>query len=83
MLLSTYHLWLKANPGKLQPVYIGLFPVIEAVGANVFCLAFEASIMIHPVFNVALICQYNGSITTSTPIEVENESEYEVYNILC
>ena len=37
-MLSTSNLKLKSHPGKLQPLYVGLFKVIQAVGCNTFKL---------------------------------------------
>ena len=82
MLLNTYHLCLKANPGKLKSQYIGPFPVTEAVSTNAFHLALPASMKIHPVFSEALLYQYNSPITTPAPVEADSKAEHEVHRML-
>ena len=37
---------------------------------------------VHPVFNVELLKQYQGSLTRPSPVEIDGELEYEVEKIV-
>lgn len=81
-MLSTRHLRLKANPGKLKPRFIGPFIVEQTIGSNAFRLKLPDAMHVHPVFNIALLRKFHGEYTPPAPIEVEGEAEYEVESIL-
>ena len=57
-MLSTCNLKLKSHPGKLQPLYIGLVKVTQAVGCNEFKLDLLVMLRVHLVFNVLLLWWY-------------------------
>ena len=81
VLLSTRYLSLRSSPGKLKPCFIRPFRVTKAVGANAFELEFSATMKVHPVFNVSLLCKFQGEYKPPGLIIVDGEAEYEVEKI--
>ena len=55
VMLSTKHLNLKDNQGKLQPEYVGLFKVLQMIGYNAAKLELPPGMKVHPIFNVGLL----------------------------
>ena len=52
------HLQLKEKPGKLHPIFVGPFQVIQEIVKNAMKLDLPASTSLHPVFNVSLLKKY-------------------------
>ena len=82
VLLSMKHLQLKDKPGKLHPIFIGPFRVIQEIGRNAMKLDLPASISVHPVFNVLLLKKYYGDRLLPKVVQVEDDAEYEIDLIL-
>ena len=55
MLLFINHLKLKDKLGKLDPIFVGPFQVIQEIGKDAMKLDLPASISVHPVFNISLL----------------------------
>ena len=55
VLLSTQYLKLKDKPGRLHPVSVGPFQVIQEIRKNAMKLGLPAPISVHPVFNISLL----------------------------
>ena len=55
VLLSTQYLKLKDKPGRLHPVSVGPFQVIQDFKKNAIKPDLPAPISIHPVFNISLL----------------------------
>ena len=83
VLLSTKHLQLKDKPGKLHPIFVGPFRVIQEIRRNAAKLDLPASMSIHPVFNVSLLRKYYGDRLLPKVVQVEDDAEYEIDSILC
>ena len=81
-MLNTHHLVLNAVKGNLKPRFIGPFRVEVQVGANVLKIALQATMWVHPVFNISLLQPYQGYYGPLGSIEVEEKAEYEVKKIL-
>ena len=81
-MLSIHNLKLKSHPGKLRPLYVGPFKVIQAVGHNVFKVDLPVVLQVHSVFNVLLPWQYTGHRMLPALLEVSNNSEYVVDSII-
>ena len=81
-MLSTHNLKLKSRPKKLQPLYVGLFKVNQAVGCNAFKLDLPVMLRVHPVFNVSLLRWYTGDRMLPAPLEVDNKTKYVVNSIV-
>ena len=82
-MLSTRNLKLKSRPGKLQPLYVGPFKVVRAIGRNVFKLDLPVALRVHPVFNVSLLRRYTGDRMLPAPVAIHDETEYVVDHIVC
>ena len=82
VLLSTKHLQLKDKPGKLHPIFIGLFRVIQEIRRNAVKLDLPVSMSVHPVFNVSLLRKYYGDRLLPKVVQVEDDAEYEIDSIL-
>ena len=54
-MLSTCNLRLKSRPGKLWPLYIEPFKVIQGIGHNAFKPDLPVTLRVHPVLNVSLL----------------------------
>ena len=80
-MLSTRNLKLKSRPGKLQPLYIGPFKVIQAVGCNAFKLDLPVALRVDPVFNVLLLRPYMGDRMLPAPVAIDHNTEYVVDRI--
>ena len=83
VLLSTKHLQLKDKPGKLCPIFVGPFRVLQEIGRNAAKLDLPASMSVHPVFNVSLLRKYYGDRLLPKAVQVEDDAEYEIDSILC
>ena len=81
-MLSTHNLKLKSRPGKLRPLYVGPFKVIQAVGCRVFKLDLSVMLRVHPVFNVLLLWQYMGDRMLPAPLATDDKTEYVVDSIV-
>ena len=81
-MLSTRNLKLKSCPGKLRPLYVGPFKVVQAVGRNAFKLDLPVALRVHPVFNVSLLRRYTGDRMLPTPVAIDDETEYVVDRIV-
>jgi Chromo (CHRromatin Organisation MOdifier) domain len=68
---------------KLSAKYMGPFPIVAAIGNNVFKLDLPATVNIHPVFHVSQLKPYEPS-TTSTgitnpgPVYADTRGEFYV-----
>ena len=82
VLLSTKHLQLKDKPGKLHPIFIGSFQVIQEIGRNIMKLDLLASMSIHLVFNISLIKKYYGDRLLPKAVQVKDDAKYEIDSIL-
>ena len=82
VLLSMKHLQLKDEPGKLLPISIGPFRVIQEIRRNVLKLDLPASMSVHPVFNVSLLKKYHSNSFLPKVVQVEDDTEYEIGLIL-
>ena len=82
VLLSMKHLQLKDKPGKLHPIFIGPFRVIQEIGSTAAKLDLPASMSVHPVFNVSLLRKYYGDRLLPKVVQVEDDAEYEIDSIL-
>ena len=83
VLLSTKHLQLKNKPGKLCPIFVGPFRVIQEIRRNAAKLALPASMSIYPVFNISLLRKYYRDRLLPKAVQVEDDAEYEIDSILC
>ena len=75
VMLSSHNLKLKNCPGKLQPLYIGPFRVIRAVGYNAFKLDLPVTLRVHTVFNVSLLWWYMGDRMLPAPLAINDKTE--------
>ena len=82
VLLSTKHLQFKDKPGKLHPIFVGPFRVIQEIRRNAAKLDLPASMSIHPVFNVLLLRKYYGDRLLPKVVQVEDDTKYEIDSIL-
>ena len=86
VLLSTHKLPLRL-PGstKLKPLWVGPYQIVATVGANAVKLALPPALAsLHPVFNIALVKRYVGTVIPAPdPVELDAGPEYEVGTILC
>ena len=82
MLLSTKHLQLKDKPGKLHPIFVGPFQVLQEIGRNAAKLDLPASMSVHPVFNVLLLRKYYVDRLLPKAVQVEDDAKYEIDSIL-
>ena len=80
--ISTKHLQLKDKPGKLRPIFLGPFQVIEEIGRNAVKLDLPVSMSIHPVFNVLLLRKYYGDRLLPKAVQVRDDVEYTIDSIL-
>ena len=72
------YLRLKDKPGKLQPIFVGHFQVIQEIKRNAMKLDLPASISIHPVFNITLLKKYYRDILLPNSIQVKDDAEYKI-----
>ena len=82
VLLPMKHLQLKDKPGKLCPIFVGPFRVIQEIRRNAAKLDLLASMSIHPVFNVSLLRKYYGDRLLPKAVQVEDDAEKEIDLIL-
>ena len=85
VLLSTTNLNKHDLCRKLYPKYVGPFKVLKKVNDTAYMLDLPASMPIHNVFHVSLLCAYvKGKTPTPppVPITVNGELEYEVERVL-
>ena len=82
VLLSTKHLQLKDKPGKLRPIFVGHFRVIQEIRRNAAKLDLPASISVHRVYNVLLLGKYYGDRLLPKAVQVKDDAEYEIDSIL-
>ena len=82
VLLSTKHLQLKDKPGKLHPIFVGPFQVIQEIKRNAMKLGLPDSISVHPVFNVWLFKKYYRDRLLPKVVQVEDDAKYEINSIL-
>ena len=76
------HLQLKDKPGKLRPIFLGPFWVIQEIKRNAIKLDLPASMSVHPVFNVSLLKKYYGDRFLPKVVQVEDNAEYKIDSIL-
>ena len=85
MLLSTKNLKLPVLKKKMGPRFLGLFCILDVIGAQAYWLALLTSFCIHNVFHVSLLEPWQGRAgkehAESMPL-VEQDNEYEVEQIL-
>ena len=85
-MLSTRNLPLRL-PGstKLKPLWVGPYQIVETVGANAVKLALPPALAsLHPVFNIALVKRYVGTVIPAPDlVKLDAGPEYEVQAILC
>jgi len=77
---------------KLQPKYIGPFPIISIISPTAYKLALPHTFQVHPVFHISLLKPHNSTPThlaTRTqppppplPVPTSPTPEYEVECIL-
>lgn len=86
--LSAENLKIKQPSRKFSHKRLGPYEVMQRVGELDYKLKLPKSVPVHPVFHVSLLSPYKSSTIPGRkhpeppPIEVENESEYEVEKIL-
>ena len=83
VLLSTKHLQLKDKPGKLRPIFVVPFRVIQGIGKNAVKLDLPVSISVHQVFNVSLLRKHYRGRLLPKAVQVEDNTRYEIDLILC
>jgi hypothetical protein len=73
---------------KLDWKRLGPYPIVEKIGTQAYKLQLPMSLKVHPVFHVSLLDRYiESDIPGRTqpppaPVVVNNESEYEVEEVL-
>ena len=69
---------------KLKPLWVGPYQILETVGANAVKLALPPALAsLHPVFNIALVKCYVGTVIPAPdPVKLDAGPEYEVQAIL-
>ena len=77
------HLWLKDKPGKLQPIFVRPFRVIQEIGKNAMKLDLPALISVHPVFNSSLLKNCYGDRLLPKVVQIEDDAKYKKDSILC
>ena len=82
VLLSTKHLQLKDKPGKLHPIFVGPFRVIQEIERNAAKLGLPASMSVHPVFSVSLVRKYYRDRLLTKVVQVEDDANYKIDSIL-
>ena len=78
VLLSMKHLQLKDKPGKLCPIFIGPFWVMQEIKRNAMKLDLPASISVHPVFNVSFFKKYYKDRLLPNVVQVEDDAKYKI-----
>lgn len=92
VMLSTEHLAGYASHRKLQPRYVGPFPIVQVVNPVAVKLSLPASYGIHPVFHVSYIkpvphtaqCWHDAgeSVQAAVPVELPHSQQRRVESFL-
>ena len=72
------HLKLKVKLGKLRPLYVRTFKVLQMTGCNAAKLELPLAMKVHPIFYVALLKRYQRQCLLPNPILLDDNAQYEV-----
>ena len=76
------HLQPKDKTGKLRPIFVEPFQVLQEIGKNAVKLDFPASISVYPLFNVSLHKKYYGDRLLPKVVQVKDDAKYKIDSIL-